>query len=100
MKSCVEDRHIRKGWTFDHYVQDFKLFPVEDILRGKYENLSNRSYVFVGRHELLEDLYHTCEHEDIHAVLDHIITEDNLFIDVDMEHWAILQMAWAEELLV
>jgi len=97
MKSCVE-KHIRKGWSFDHYIQDFRIFPVEEILRGKFEPQSIKSYVFVGRHEVLEDLYHTCEHEDLHAVLDHIAEEDNLLIDIDMEHWAILRVAWSDEL--
>lgn len=97
--NCIENKHIRKGWDFEHYHQDFKLMPTEDIVRGIYENYSNKSYVFVARHETLDEIYHTSEHEDIHAVFDHIIEDDNLQVDVSMEHWAIRQMMWSEESL-
>jgi len=41
-----------------------------EILRGVFYADSKRNYTFLHRHESMEDIYKTTEHENIHAAID------------------------------
>ena len=84
--------------TFD---QDFKYTGKEEILRGVYYWDSERSLIFLSRHEVPEDLINTCVHETIHHCIYQIATGDDegtgtLALDMEQEHDIIRNMAWAE----
>ena len=84
--------------TFD---QDFKYTGKEEILRGIYYWDSERSLIFLSRHEVLEDLVNTCVHETIHhCIYQIVINEDEglgtLALDMEQEHDIIRNMSWAD----
>ncbi len=83
--------------TFD---QDFKYTGKEEILRGVYYWDSERSLIFLSRHEVVEDLINTCIHETIHHCIYQITQEcdeglGSLSLDIEQEHDVIRNMAWA-----
>jgi len=83
--------------TFD---QDFKYTGKEEILRGVYYWDSERSLIFLSRHEVPEDLVNTCVHETIHHCIYRIVQDEDeglgtLSLDVEQEHDVIRNMAWA-----
>jgi hypothetical protein len=84
---------------YDKYTQDFRLFGVDTIERGVYHEESDKSNIIPTYHESIGEIVNTCKHEDKHCVISHIIKQDDLLIDIDMEHWAIRQMMWADESL-
>lgn len=48
----------------------FRIFNQSgEILRGVYYADSKRNYTFLHRHECMEDVYSTTEHENIHAAI-------------------------------
>lgn len=83
--------------TFD---QDFKYVGREELLRGVYYWESDRSIIYLHRHETPEDLINTCVHETLHHCIADIIMEDDegagsLSMDIEQEHDIIRNMAWA-----
>lgn len=80
--------------------QDFRIFPIEDIVRGIFYNTSWKSFVFVGRCESIEEIISVCEHEIIHGLIEEEREDTDIEVDEQMEHWVIREMAWAPESLV
>ncbi len=79
-----------------------------EILRGVYYGDSKRSYVFLHRHENIEDVLSTSEHESIHSAifqcieweLDDIqagtmLEKDSIIMDDNEEH-AMIRIALQE----
>lgn len=67
-------------------------FKVTGDDRGVYYEESERSVIFLNKHESLDDIYKTITHEMIH----HCINEFDIKMDEDQEELLIYQMAWAE----
>jgi len=94
-----DDSHIVSSTsTFD---QDFQYVGKEELLRGVYYWDSERSIIYLHRHEAIEDLINTCKHETIHHCIYQIIIEDDegtgsLALDIEQEHDIIRNMAWAD----
>ncbi len=84
--------------TFD---QTFQYVGKEELLRGVYYWDSERSIIYLHRHETIEDLINTCGHETIHHCIYQIVIEDDegagsLSLDIEQEHDIIRNMAWAD----
>jgi len=84
--------------TFD---QDFQYVGKEEILRGVYYWDSEKSHIYLHKHERIEDLCNTCMHETIHHCIFKITIDDDegmgtLSLDMEEEHDIIRNMAWAE----
>jgi len=94
-----DDSHfISSTSTFD---QTFQYVGKEELLRGVYYWDSERSIIYLHRHEALEDLMNTCVHETIHHCIYQVIIEDDegtgsLALDIEQEHDIIRNMAWAD----
>lgn len=81
--------------------QDFRIISLEDNVRGQYYPESNKSYIYLAKHECIEDIICSCVHETIHALIDQEDSDEDSFrADTSQEHWAIKQISWANENLV
>lgn len=82
------------------FTQDFQIIPHEALVRGVFHGETYRSIIYVGRHESIGEIIDTCVHETIHGVIQEAIDDDEVRIDIEQEHNAIREMAWANESLV
>lgn len=69
---------------------DFRIFGTEN--RGIYYHESKRAVIYLNKHESLEDIIKTIQHEMIH----HCINMHDIEIDEDQEEALIFQISWAE----
>lgn len=81
--------------------QTFEIVGKEELLRGIYYAETERSVIYLHRHEVIEDIYNTCIHEAIHHAIFSIVDSDDegmgsLKIDIEQEHDIIRNMAWAD----
>ena len=89
----------------------FRIFNQSgEILRGVYYSDSKRSYTFLHRHENMEDVFSTTEHENIHAAIDQcrewelneiidnkMLTKYELHMDDNEEHNGMRIAIWEKE---
>ena len=68
-------------------------FDGED--QGTYYPDSNRCVVYLNKHESLEDISKTIDHELFHYIIDKM----DIKIDDEQEHKAIYYLQWADEYL-
>lgn len=73
---------------------DFKF--VGENNRGLYYPNSKRIVIYPSKHETIEDLFKTIQHELIHYVID----EHGEELDEDQEERAIFLMSWADDFLI
>lgn len=90
-------KSINETSTFD---QNFEYVGREELLRGVYYHETERSVIYLHRHESFEDIINTCVHETIHHCVNMIVQEEadeggGLRIDGEQEHDIIRNMAWA-----
>jgi Zn-dependent peptidase ImmA (M78 family) len=69
---------------------DFKVVGTDN--RGIYYHDSKRAIIYLNKHESLEDIIKTIQHEMVH----HCINIHGIEMDEDEEESLIYQMAWAE----
>lgn len=87
-------RCVSNSSTFE---QTFHFLGKEDLLRGIYYPETERSIVYLHKHETLDDLVNTCVHETIHHCIFGFTEEEDTFqIDIEQEHDIIRNMVWAD----
>ena len=86
------------------YDQDFKFVNNQTECRGILYNETKRSFVFLGKHESLAEIFDSCEHESIHCAIRHKLDDDSTDasgdMDVDEEHNLMRFLKFAKDGLV
>lgn len=96
---------VKFGEDGDFYIlpstheQTFKIAFDDDIVRGMYQESTQRSIVYLRNHSCIEDIISTCNHESLHHALVDVQYggyegRDLVDMDVYQEHWAIRQIEW------
>lgn len=82
-----------------NHEQTFRIAFDDDMVRGMYQDESERSIVYLRNHSNIEDIISTCNHEALHHAISYISRggfegRDEIDIDTYMHHWAIRQVEW------
>ena len=83
------------------YEQDFKFVNNQTDCRGILYTETKRSFVYLGKHESLEEILDSCEHESLHCAIRHDLddsdTDESQNMDVDEEHNLMRFMKFAKD---
>ncbi len=72
------------------YEQDFKFVNNQTECRGILYEKTRKSYIYLGKHESLAEIFDSCEHESLHCAIRNQLNDEHsdmsVIMDIDEEH--------------
>ena len=85
-------------FSMDDWIQDFKIIDQEyGQVRGICVEESRYQCVYCNRHENIEDIFSTSEHEAVHGICTDEWNESSEMWDIENEHIMIKNLRWIRE---